>query len=243
MINKGQRGRLWPILLCVGVPLLLLCGLTVLLWAEQRPPAPNEETVTEAPRDPSPVIPNTVDLGLGLSVTEMVSAAGVFPEDGKNTVLPDMFCITVKNSSNQTLRIAQIKLTVNGEEYLFQISTLPAGASLRAYEVDRKAAPQNIESFKSECVFASFFEAEPTLMENDLVISVTDKGIRVKNITDQDINRDILLHYKSVQGDVYVGGITYRVRLAGLKAGEEATVYADHASEKYTQVMFVEYGN
>jgi hypothetical protein len=52
-----------------------------------------------------------------------------------------------------------------------------------------------------------------------------------------------LLHYKNAQGDIYVGGITYRVRLAGLKAGEEATVYADHASEKYTQVMFVEYGN
>jgi hypothetical protein len=133
-------------------------------------------------------------------------------------------------------------LTVNGEEYLFQLSTLPGGASVRAYEINRKAAPTDIQSFQSECVFAQFFETEPSIPEGELEISVTHKGIRVKNLTDRDINRDIFLYYKSIQNDTYVGGITYRVKLSGLKAGDEATVYADHATETYTQVMFVEYG-
>jgi hypothetical protein len=91
-------------------------------------------------------------------------------------------------------------------------------------------------------VFAQFFETEPSIPRDELEISVTHKGIRVRNLTNEDIDRDILLYYKSVQNGVYVGGITYRVRLSGLKAGDEATVYADHATEKYTQVMFVEYG-
>lgn len=236
-----QQGRAWPLLLCIGIPLLILCGLALLLWVEQKPSEPNQSSVTEAPSS-APVIPNVIDLGQGLSVTEMISAAGVFPEDGQNTVLPDMFCITVKNSSERTLQLAQIKLTVNGEEYLFQLSTLPGGASVRAYEINRKAAPTDIQSFQSECVFAQFFETEPSIPEGELEISVTHKGIRVKNLTDRDINRDIFLYYKSIQNDTYVGGITYRVKLSGLKAGDEATVYADHATETYTRVMFVEYG-
>lgn len=236
-----QRGRIRPFLLCVGIPLLILCGLALLLWAAQTSAEPDRSPVTDAPPS-GPVIPNTIDLGQGLSVTEMISAAGVFPEDGQNTVLPDMFCITVKNSSERTLQLAQVKLTVNGEEYLFQLSTLPGGASVRAYEINRKAAPTDIQSFRSECVFAQFFETEPSIPEGELEISVTHKGIRVKNLTDRDINRDIFLYYKSIQNDTYVGGITYRVKLSGLKAGDEATVYADHATETYTRVMFVEYG-
>ena len=93
-----QQGRAWPLLLCIGIPLLILCGLALLLWVEQKPSEPDRGSVTEAPSS-APVIPNVIDLGQGLSVTEMISAAGVFPEDGQNTVLPDMFCITVKNSS------------------------------------------------------------------------------------------------------------------------------------------------
>jgi hypothetical protein len=235
-----QRGRIRPFLLCVGIPLLILCGLALLLWAAQTSAEPDRSPVTDAPPS-GPVIPNTIDLGQGLSMTEMISAAGVFPEDGKNTVLPDMFCITVKNSSDKTLRLAHVKLTVNGEEYLFQFSTLPAGASVRAYEIHQKAAPTDIKSFQSECVFADFFDAEPSIPRNELEISVTHKGIRVKNLTDKDIDRDILIYYKSIQNDVYVGGITYRIRLSGLKAGDEATVYADHAAEAYTRVMFIEY--
>ena len=236
-----QQGHHWMLLLCVGVPLLILCGLALLLWAEQNPSKPDQDTVTQAPSS-APVIPNVIDLGQGLSVTEMISAAGTFPEDGQNTILSDMFCITVKNSSERTLQLAQIKLTVNSEEYFFQISTLPAGASVRAYEINQKTAPADIQSFRSECVFAQFFETEPSIPRDELEISVTHKGIRVRNLTNEDIDRDILLYYKSVQNGVYVGGITYRVRLSGLKAGDEATVYADHATEKYTQVMFVEYG-
>jgi hypothetical protein len=236
-----QQGRIWMLLLCVGVPLLILCGLALLLWAEQNPSKPGQDTVTQAPSS-APVIPNVIDLGQGLSVTEMISAAGTFPEDGQNTVLSDMFCITVKNSSERTLQLAQIKLTVNNEEYFFQISTLPAGASVRAYEISQKAAPTDIQSFRSECVFAQFFETEPSIPRDELEISVTHKGIRVRNLTNEDIDRDILLYYKTMQNGIYVGGITYRVRLSGLKAGDEATVYADHATEKYTQVMFVEYG-
>ena len=236
-----QQGRAWPLLLCIGIPMLILCGLALLLWVEQKPSEPNQGSVTEAPSS-APVIPNVIDLGQGLSVTEMISAAGVFPEDGQNTVLPDMFCITVKNSSDKTLRLAHVKLTVNGEEYLFQLSTLPGGASVRAYEIHQKAAPTDIKSFQSECVFADFFDAEPSIPEGELEISVTHKGIQVKNLTDRDINRDIFLYYKSIQNDTYVGGITYRVKLSGLKAGDEATVYADHATETYTRMMFVEYG-
>ena len=237
-----KKGSLVATLLCVILPLLLVGGLALLLWAIQAPPA-SETVTTEAPATPTPPIPDTIDLGQGLTVTEMISAAGVFPEDGQNTVLSDMLCIKIVNGSDKTLQAAQIKLTVNGEDYYFTCTTLPAGASLYAYETNRKAAPQAVESLRSECLFASFFAAEPTVKGGELAISPADKGFTVKNLTEQDIDREICLYYKTIQNGVYMGGITYRVKLSGLKAGEEATVYADHASEAYTQVMFVEYGD
>ena len=237
-----KKGRLVSILLCVVLPLLLAGGLTFLLWALQAPPA--SETVTTAPTaTPTASIPSTIDLGQGLTVTKMISAAGVFPEDGKNSVLSDMFCITVHNGSDKTLQAAQIKLTVNGEDYYFTCTTLPAGASLYAYETNRKPAPRTVESIRSECLFAHFFSVEPTNRESELKITPADKGFTVQNLTGEDVDREIYLYYKTIQNGVYMGGITYRVKLSGLKAGEEATVYADHATEKYTQVMFVEYGD
>ena len=38
-----------------------------------------------------------------------------------------------------------------------------------------------------------------------------------------------------------MGGITYRVGVAGLKAGESTTCYAGHFSTDYSKLMFATY--
>jgi hypothetical protein len=50
------------------------------------------------------------------------------------------------------------------------------------------------------------------------------------------------VYYKGRYDGVYVGGITYRVSIKGLRAGDEVTAYAAHALESYSEVVFVEYG-
>ena len=51
----------------------------------------------------------------------------------------------------------------------------------------------------------------------------------------------IYVYYKITNGDMYLGGITYRVGTNGLKAGESTTCYAGHFSTDYSKLMFATY--
>jgi hypothetical protein len=187
-------------------------------------------------------IPSEVDLGYGLRLVRVSSAAGIFPEDGKDEFVPELFCATIQNTTDRTLSIGRVELTINHETYVFEITSIPPGALVHAYEMRRRSAPTVVGDFSGECLFAAYREEEPTLDPSRLEIKVEDSGIRVKNLTDENIEGPVYIYYKSVQNDIFVGGITYRVKLTGLSAGDEVVLRAVHATAEYTRIMYVEYG-
>lgn len=240
--KKGVRTVLWLlaafVLIAVGIGLGICLSLSPDETEAETGTPPAHST---APDETQPT-EGLIDLGNGLVLTNVVSAAGPYPEDGSDDVLPNVLCIRVRNDNRCALRVARVEVILNGIAYRFEMTNLPAGESLYAYEMDRKTAPAVMGTPEAECLFSLFWEEEPSTDADRLAMTVSDRGITVRNISDEDMEADVHLYYKTLQNGIYVGGITYRVTVkGGLKAGDEVTVYAAHATAEHTEIMFVEY--
>jgi hypothetical protein len=71
----------------------------------------------------------------------------------------------------------------------------------------------------------ALFDSHPGMSEDQLEIQCLNGIINVTNISGADLNGDILIYYKNNIGDIFYGGITYRLRIeGGLKAGWNTVV-------------------
>lgn len=191
---------------------------------------------TEPSQDP-------IDLGFGLKLTALSEVTGNFPEDGSDEFVESMLSATFQNEGDQTIQYASVQVIIGEEEFAFEFTTLPAGESVRVFEADRKELAGSPNAVSAEIESIAYFQEEPSIYENELEITVADGLICVKNISGKDIDKEISVFYKTASDDMYIGGITYRLRIpAGLPAGEEFLGNAIHASETMSKVMFVTYG-
>ena len=84
------------------------------------------------------------------------------------------------------------------------------------------------------------FDTEPGMNADALEITTQDTAITVKNISGKDMGQ-VYVYYKVAYGELYLGGITYRVSVNGLAAGQSSTCYAGHYSTEYSKLMFATY--
>lgn len=180
-------------------------------------------------------------LGSGLSLMSVSRYAGAFVEDGSDDTVADVLAVTVRNDGDKTVQYAHITLTIGGTGYEFDVTTLPVGASAQLLELSRQTMPDSTDGMTAEVSACAVFDAEPSLCADVLSIETQDTAITVTNISGSDITGQIYVYYKIAYGDLYLGGITYRVGLSGLKAGESSTCYAGHFSTDYSKLMFATY--
>lgn len=183
----------------------------------------------------------TMDLGYQLTLMNVSHYAGAFVEDGSDDVVSDVMVITVRNDGDKAVQYAHITLTVGETAYEFDLTTLPVGASVYLLELSRQTEPESTEGMTADVSAYAVFETEPTLCSDVLEIETQDTAITITNKSDSDITGQIYIYYKITNGDMYLGGITYRVGTNGLKAGESTTCYAGHFSTDYSKLMFATY--
>ena len=180
-------------------------------------------------------------LGSGLSLMSASRYAGAFVEDGTDDIVSDVLAITIRNDGDKTVQYAHIILTQGEAAYEFDVTTLPVGASVQLLELSRQPMPDSTDGMTAEVSACAVFDTEPSLCEDVFRIETQDTAITITNNSDSDITGQIYVYYKIAYGDLYMGGITYRVGAAGLKAGESTTCYAGHFSTDYSKLMFVTY--
>lgn len=182
-----------------------------------------------------------LEIGRGLSLMSMNRYSGAFVEDGSDEIVDGVLAITVRNDGQNAIQYAHIILTQGEETYEFDITTLPVGASAQLLELSRKAAPDNAEGVKGEVSQYAVFNAEPSMHSDIFALEAKDNSITVTNVSGKDIAGQIYVYYKIAYGDLYMGGITYRVGIEGLQAGASMTCYAGHYQADYSRLMFVDY--
>ena len=180
-------------------------------------------------------------LGSGLSLMSASRFAGAFVEDGTDDIVSDVLAITVRNDGDKTVQYAHIILTQGETVYEFDVTTLPVGASAQLLELSRQPMPDSTDDMTAEVSAYASFDTEPTMCEDVFSIETQETAITITNTSGSDISGQIYVYYKIAYDDLYMGGITYRVGVAGLKAGESTTCYAGHFSTDYSKLMFVTY--
>ena len=180
-------------------------------------------------------------LGEGIELQALSGYQGPYVEDGTDDIVSDVLAITVRNDGDKTVQYAHIILTQGETAYEFDVTTLPVGASAQLLELSRQPMPDNTDGMTAQVTACAVFDTEPTMCEDVFQIETQDTAITITNNSGGDITGQIYVYYKIAYGDLYMGGITYRVGTAGLKAGESTTCYAGHFSTDYSKLMFVTY--
>ena len=180
-------------------------------------------------------------LGEGIELQALSGYQGPYVEDGTDDIVSDVLAITIRNDGDKTVQYAHIILTQGETAYEFDVTTLPVGASAQLLELSRQPMPDNTDGMTAQVTACAVFDTEPTMCEDVFQIETQDTAITITNNSGSDINGQIYVYYKIAYGDLYMGGITYRVGVAGLKAGESSTCYAGHFSTDYSKLMFVTY--
>ena len=180
-------------------------------------------------------------LGEGIELQALSGYQGPYVEDGTDDIVSDVLAITVRNDGDKTVQYAHIILTQGETAYEFDVTTLPVGASAQLLELSRQPMPDNTDGMTAQVTACAVFDTEPTMCEDVFQIETQDTAITITNNSGSDITGQIYVYYKIAYGDLYMGGITYRVGTVGLKAGESTTCYAGHFSTDYSKLMFVTY--
>ena len=180
-------------------------------------------------------------LGEGIELQALSGYQGPYVEDGTDDIVSDVLAITVRNDGDKTVQYAHIILTQGETAYEFDVTTLPVGASAQLLELSRQPMPDNTDGMTAQVTTCAVFDTEPSMCDDVFQIETQDTAITITNNSGSDITGQIYVYYKIAYGDLYMGGITYRVGTAGLKAGESTTCYAGHFSTDYSKLMFVTY--
>lgn len=254
--KTGKRAALW-VMIAVLVVLLLLCwglfntqGPDETQGGDETQPSQNASAGdSQADTQPQETIvfeeveEATVSLGHGLSITDVGKYTGIYMEDGTDEIVSGVLMIVVTNSGQEAIQYAKITLPVSGGEAVFTLSTLPAGQSVVLLEQNRLQWSASEDYASAVMENLAVFSEPLSLCEDRLKLQILNGAINVTNISGADITGDIAIYYKNSAADLYYGGITYRVSIAGgMKAGEIKQIMASHFSDTGSAIMFVTIG-
>lgn len=167
---------------------------------------------------------------------------GGFPEDGSFSEKNNVFTLNVRNESDKTIQFLRIKVTTDRKEMFFEITTLPVNMTVNVFEKSGQTLSEDEQILEITGENRVDFEKAVGLNRETFELDVHDKVINVRNISKNDIDSDIYLYYKKKDKDgSYLGGITFRTKIDGLKSGELKQVAAPHFALTDSEVIFLDY--
>lgn len=244
--NK-KNGLVWKLAVAAVVVLLALAGIFLLSGKDAAAEAEQETTgaAAEATLLPEEILEQgpSIALNEALFITGAGNYTGIYMEDGSDEPVTGVLKIQLTNLYEEPIQYARITMDVDGEEALFTVTALPAGATAVLVEQNRMEYREDVDymSLSAKCENLALFDKELSLHEDKLKIQTLDGALNVTNVSGADITDTIVLCYKGWQNEMYYGGIAYRIKLeGGLKAGELRQIMAAHYMEPGSKMVFVD---
>ncbi len=151
---------------------------------------------------------------------------GQYVEDGRDELVENVAAMLVTNCSDKFLDLATFLYDIDGEDAIFVVTGLPAGASAWVMESERRTIPDNAVFTYLDCTTA--FRDDVTADTSKVSIHADANMLTAVNHTDQTLE-DVFIYYKTLHTDGnFFGGITYRVDFGTLEPGEAAQSLAGH---------------
>lgn len=180
------------------------------------------------------------NLGNGIYIESSEAYTGEFWEDGTDRDVENVWKLTVLNSSDKDIQLLKIHADAGDTQGEFEISTLTAGGRVEVLESSARSFPQEVQTVQYAEENLAFFETELSICQDMISLYAQDEWIKVENITDQDIDKDIFVYYKNEKDGVFQGGITYRARFpGGAAAGQSVEQQVSHYRSDISKIMYV----
>ena len=168
--------------------------------------------------------------------------SGAFVEDGSDREVENIWQIKIENTTGRDIQFLRVRANLGGEEAVFDVSTLIAGSSAMVLETNALAWKSGVEQMSFTAENLAYFQYERTIFPEVFSLSVTDQTLRLENISENDVSGDVYVYYKNMEEDVFIGGITYRVKFSGgIRAGEALAEQASHYQSEKSKVLFITY--
>lgn len=170
---------------------------------------------------------------------------GAFVEDGSFEEKQGVVALKVTNTGEKDIQLLRIYATTSEKELFFEITTLPAGATVTVLEKNAQTITKNEKLLEFRAENRVDFNKKLSLYENIFILQANNGTINIKNISEKDIDTDIFVYYKKKEDDGnYFGGMTFRTRAAGgLGAGKIAQLPASNFNLSDSEVLFVDYAS
>ncbi len=180
-----------------------------------------------------------ISISDGLTIISTDEYNGPYFEDGTDEDVTGIQMIVLENTSKEDLQYAEIIVEYENTVAEYAVTNLPAGEKALILEKNRmKFTDKEIENVSIKNIV---FLEKMLLYEDLFEIKGLEGVVNIRNISDIDINGDIYVYYKNVENSLYLGGITYRIKVEqGLKAGEIRQLIANHYNNS-SEIVMVSY--
>lgn len=208
--------------LCVIMALILIFG---------------DKSTKDIPKTQSEELSNGEDIEL----KELSAYSGPYFEDGSDEEVSAVMQAIVTNNSTSDIQFAYLRVTDKaGNEYVFKITCLLRGETMAVLEENRAEykSADSIESVKVENVVP--FDSVPSMHSDIFTLMINGNSVYVIN-DDTVGHNNICVCYKNYDGETAIGGITYRISIPHLEAGETAEVNTAHLKDTMSKFLFITY--
>ena len=225
--NHKLNRKKGKIVVCILVMLLIVLVIVALLLSRNKMNESGDSFSSEE-----------ILLDEGLKIIRTDEYDGPYFEDGSNEEVSGIQMIILENTTEQDLQYAEIIVEHKDETAEYAVTNLPAGKKVLILEKNRmKYTNKDIMETALENII--FLEKMP-LYEDIIEIQGLDGIVNVKNISENDISSDLYIYYKNIEKEMYLGGITYRIKIeGGLKAGEIRQLGANHFKADSCEILMV----
>lgn len=215
--KHGRRRKHGKLLVIIGIVVVIVAAFLVILVMRDAFSGKGKEEQGEnvSAESNQIVFPCESEDG-SLRFSSLIQFSG--PNmDADNQVGEDIAGLEVENISDQYIKEVSVQLLMeDGSEYNFLIQDLPAGKKILAMELesqeyDGQTACQQIDS--------SVQKEEITMEEAAFRIEETGSALDITNITEQQIE-EAVVYYHCAAGDSYIGGMSGKIAVSKLAAGE-----------------------
>lgn len=243
-----MTGKYRLVFLTLSILLLAASGAFLLLIQQKGGavpvfyPAQTQEASysAEALNQTAPVFPFTIE-GTPLLVQGLAAYEGPSLEDGGNASLSNVAALILCNTGEKGIFYGKVSLRVGGRELCFEFTYLPPGARILIPEKDGKAY---CAGTVSDCKCTRLVEGHFDMAQGRLAVRQEGlSGIRLQNLSGQDLH-NVTLYYKlHLSGeDIYVGGITYRLAVSTIRAGQTLQLTPERFVWGYSAIVEIAVG-
>lgn len=174
-----------------------------------------------------------------LQFTQYGRYTGLFTEDGTDEYVENVAILLVTNISEVYLQYATVTFDISGAPAVFTVTGLNPGESAWVMEKNRLAI--ELDAVFTHVDDIASFARDNRESSEDVTVILGDGTITVENGTGNDL-KGLYIYYKQRHTDGnFLGGITYRIPMGDLAAGETASAIAAHCNPATCEVVRIDW--